>query len=436
MKKFFVLFLALTFVLSMGTLVIADDGGADSVRSHMAGTHVIIGGDARVEGVWHNNYQPPGTGDTDGNFDKNDDYDSRYWRQRLRLIVNATVGNGIEMRSRISTDNDQWHGTYYTAGYDSAHSRTESGVLEVDYMYLHVPVGNFVIDTGLMRRSWGNKLLLWDSQRDTFQVTTNLGDTQLGLFTDKVEESNDNFTTATTDDNLDDNDNYGVFVNHTAGDLAAGLIVIYEDYNVDDSNTNNTPNRDETGLEASVYFNTTVGAIGIAAEVAHKSGELGNGSWADYNEDGDDHNMLGAFISASTEVGAIGLTASIAMAQDGFVADSHFTPTVFVGTDQNTAIFDFGAMTDATTMGYVIGASTAITSDLSASAKIGYYDIEKAGYVATDKDASLTEVDAGLTYKLADNAAYTVDFGYAMPDDFTAQDDPAMALTHKIEVAF
>ena len=433
MKKFFVLFLALTFVLSMAAFAVADDGGADSVRSHMAGTHVIIGGDARVEGVWHNNYQPPGTGDTDGNFDKNDDYDSRYWRQRLRLIVNATVGNGIEMRSRISTDNDIWHGTYNTAGTDSAHSRDISGVLEVDYMYLHIPINNFVVDTGLMRRSWGNKWHLWDSQRDTFQVTTNVGDTQIGVFTDKVEDTSDDDNRVGINDsdpseNLEDQDNYGIFVNHTSGDFAAGLLVILEDDNAD---------QDSSGTEFSAYFNTSVGAIGIAAEVAMTTGDIEDNGM---NEDSFDNNRIGGFIAATTDVGAIGLTVAGMVAKDGYSADSHFTPSVFFGTDNPTAIADIASAAGSTTWAVYANAVMPINSALSLSGTLLYADLENLGMelggVSDTGQETASEIDLGLKYKLADNAVYSVDLGYLMPNDINLADDAAMALRHRIEVAF
>ncbi|MBL7031626.1 MAG: hypothetical protein ISR97_00395, partial [Nitrospira sp.] len=429
MKKYFVLFLALTFVLSFAAFAVADDGGADSVRSMAPGAHVTIGGDARVEGVWHSNYQPASTGSTDGNFNKSMDYDTRYWRQRLRLKITGDVGNGIQMRSRLSTDNDIWHGTSNTR----ANSYNGGGV-EIDYMYLHVPVGNFVVDTGLMKRSFGNKWHLWDQARDTFQVTTNVGDTQIGVFTDKVDDTSDDSTcsgdpciypNATGGENLEDQDNYGLFINHTSGDFAAGLLVILEDDNA------GTP--DVSGTEYSAYFNTSVGAIGIAAEVAMTTGDISG------NEDSADNNRVGGFIAAMTDVGAIGVTVAGMVAKDGYSADSHFTPSVFFGTDNPTAISNVASASASTTWAVYARADMPINNDLSVSGTLLYADLENLGSELgnttgdTGKE-NATEIDLGLVYKLGDNAKWSVDFGYLIPDDITAADDAAFAARQKIEV--
>jgi hypothetical protein len=280
-----------------------------------------------------------------------------------------------------------------------------------------------VIDAGLMKRNWGNKLLIWDAARDTFQITTNLGDTQLGLYTDKVEETG---ASVVGGKNLDDRDNYGIFVNYSAGDLMAGLHVIYEDDNVSVV--------EQDGTEVSVYLNTSVGAISIVSEIAYKGGDL--------NKDAAGNEGKAGFIYAATDVGAINLNIFGSVLSDGYVADTHLTPTVFFGTDNPTAIADIQAASDSTTWAIVIGAATDISSDLSVSAKLGYFDLENLGSELTGGAAvdtgneSAVELDLGLAYKLADNAVYKVDFGYLSPDDIGVNDDAALALAHKIEVSF
>ena len=408
MKKFLVLLLALTFVFSFAAFAVADDGGQDSVRSMKAGSKVTIGGDARIRGTWQKNYNMTDTPEAA-------DRDVRSWDQRVRLKIDAAIGNGIELRTRLETGNDEWHGT----------SNTRGGSINVDYAYLHIPVGTVVVDAGLMKRNWGNKLLMWDVARDTFQVTTNVGDTQIGVYTDKVDENS-----ATGADNLDDTDNYGIFVNHTAGDLAAGLHIIREDDNV---------GTDTSGTEASVYLNTSVGAIGIAAEAAYKMGEM--------NEDSSGNKPFAAFIYASTDVGAISIGAFAAVAKDSFAADSHLTPSVFFGTDNPTAIANVQAAANSTTKAFAISAATDVTSDLTVNATLFYADLENlsstfrtayAGSAAPAKtgEESVTEIDLGLSYKLADNATYTVALGYLMPDNITALDDEAIAIANKIQVSF
>ena len=405
MKKFLVLALALTFVLSMSIFAFADDGGQDSIRSMAAGSNVLIGGDARVRGTWKSNY----------NMNDDEDADVRNWDQRVRLKLDANVGSGIEVRTRFSTDNQQWDGT----------NQTNSN-LATDYAYLHIPVQGIVIDAGRLKRSWGNKLLIWDQSRDSFQITTNLGDTQLGLYTDKVDDSsvdaNGDEDANAGGENLEDHDNYGIFANYSAGNLTAGLHIIREE--------DNTGNTDANGTEASAYLNTSVGAISIAAEIAYKGGDINEIE----NED-----PTAGFIYAATDIGAINVNGFVAMLKNGFVADNHLTPTVFFGTDNPTAIADVQAASDSTTMAIVIGAGTDLSSDLSVSAKIGYFDLENLGAELGGTDTGhedVTEIDLGLAYKLADNAVYKVDFGYMMPDKITTKDDAAMALAHKVEVSF
>ena len=108
MKKFLILFLALTFVFSIGTFVFADDGGA--VASMTSGSSVSISGDARVRGIWQSNYNFTDTSAT-GNTN---DADVRNWDQRIRLNVTGNVGNGIEVRTRLTTGTTQWDGTNNT----------------------------------------------------------------------------------------------------------------------------------------------------------------------------------------------------------------------------------------------------------------------------------------------------------------------------------
>ena len=416
MKKFLILFLALTFVFSIGTFVFADDGGA--VASMTSGSSVSISGDARVRGIWQSNYNFTDTSAT-GNTN---DADVRNWDQRIRLNVTGNVGNGIEVRTRLTTGTTQWDGTNNTGA---------NAVF--DYAYLHIPVQSVVIDAGRMPRNWGNKLLVWDTDFDTFQITTNIGDTQLGLYTDKVDDSssygNANAANAGTN-NLDDYNNYAITAVHNAGNLTAGLHVIKQ-----------KDNRAATNLSGTVvdaYLNTSVGAISIAAEIAQGSGDI--------NLDTAGKKPQGGFIYASTDVGAINVNAFAAIVKNGFEADSHLTPTVFFGTDNPTAIADVQAADNSTTKAFAIGAGTDISSELSASAKLAYFDLENLSPVfiaanggtapANASKETATEIDLGLKYKLSDNAVYSVDFGYLMPSDITLADDNAMALAHKIEVSF
>jgi predicted porin len=366
----------------------------------------------KVRNMWDSNF----------NKDKDVDKDNRYWDQRLRIKLTGMVGNGIEVRTRLNVGNDTWDGK----------GASKDNSVNLDYGYLHIPVQGIVIDAGRMTRNVGNKLLLWDKEFNTFQITTNLGDTQIGLYTDKVD---DTFDGVTGEDNLDDKDNYGLFANYSAGNMNAGIHLIFEQDNT------NTDGRD--GSQASVYLNTSVGAIGINAEVAYKGGDLNENDWCleglFAELDGESHECDGdagtaAFINVSTDLGAMSVNAALAIAMDGFKADNDFAPTVFLGTAHPTALADFTALDDSTTWAAVVGASTDVSADMSVSAKAMYIDLENFG--DDEDDASATEIDLGLSYKLANNATYYVDLGYWIPDNLSEDDDDAIAIAHKVQVFF
>ena len=398
MKKFFVLFLALTFVLSMSVFVFADDKGS-GVADNGAFT---ISGDARVRGIAKTNY------DLDDSNAPTTDADDRYYDQRLRLKLTGMVGNGIEVRTRLNMGDDQW-----------ADDGIQGDTVNVDYFYLHVPVGPVVIDAGTKTRNWGHKLLIWDDEYEGIEITTDVGAIKLGLYTDKVVDSR---ATGTGSENLEDHDNYGFTAVYSTDTLTAGLHIIKEE----DKNQAT----DLDGTQVDVYLSTTVGAVSIAAEIAQKSGDL--------NEVAGD-KPLGALIAASTDVGAINVSVFAAIFKDGFVANNDLHPSVMLGTAHPTAIADIQADQDSTTKAFAISASTDVSSDLTVGAGFLWADLENLGTELGGSDTGkeeISEIDLTLAYKLADNATYYIDFGYLMPDNITTQDDEAIALAHKIQVYF
>ncbi len=405
MKKIFVVLMSLVFVLGAVSFVVADDAGMDSVRAMAPGAKVILGGDAYVRGLYFQNF--------DGI--EGDDNDNRYFDQRVRLKVNALVGDGIEVRNRIvlfgNEDGDE-------AVLDSNTARDN---YTVDYSYLHVPVGSVTIDTGIMKRSFGNRLNIWDERNSTLQASMAFGNANVSAFLDKIEETED-----TGDENLDDYDRYGVSVTTDVNGMTLGAMI-----RVDQDNRNSIVNEDDvtvlivddSGFDVDLFVNAKAGNLDIAAEFAYEGGDM--------NEDTEDNAGMGAFVSVSTPIDQLTVGGTLAYAANGFDADDHFNPTLLIGTDQGSALLDFGAIDDESSFGVVAAADYAVSSDLAVNAKLAYYS-----FGDPVDDATLTEVDAGLAYQLGDNAQYVLNLAYGSIDKFTADDDSPMFVGHAIEMWF
>ncbi len=408
MKKLLIVLLSAMFVVSGFTFVFADDGGQDSVRARKAGASVTIGGDARARGTWAKEYDLDSTDADD---------DMRTFDSRLRLFVVGKAGNGIEARGKVTLSDGTW-GTM-----DANGAADTAGVINSNYAYLHIPIGAVVVDAGRKERSFGKKFHddYTSEARDTLEISTMLGDTGVGVFPDKVVEN----IAGIGDDNLEDTNNYGVYVNHSTGNLAVGALIVFESAK---------GAVDTDGTELVVYAATDIGNIGITGELAYTTGDIAG------NENADGDAMMGAFVSASMPMGQMSVTGTVAYAGNGYVADSHFTPTVFVGTDNPTAIGNFGATlsgtpaADDTVLGVIATVNYDVNDDIGAVGRVAYLSLGgQSGKTAGD-DASAFEIDLGASYKLSDNAKYAIDLGFLIPSDLTADDATAMALAHKVEV--
>jgi len=399
MKKYLIVFLSMLLVAAM------------SVAAYAAG--VTIGGDAYVRGIWN------------GNFDMDNDADDsvRYWDQRVRLTITADVANGVELRARLTTDDDKWDGANNTGG-----------TLDVDYAYLHVPVGTVVLDLGRQKSTWGHELLESGVTRDRAKVTSTAGPLTVGFYADKLSDKNTSSSSALT--NSDDVDNYGIFVIHKAGNAEGGLLVeLYnDDYNADSA--------DQDGTRGSAYATVSAGGAAITAEVAIKNG----GIYETTDKDGDkSETQWAAFAGAELPAGQLTVTGLLGITRNGFVADKHFTPTVLIGTDNPTAIADFGQNPNNTSEAQdsfiaVAGVKLSPQPAMTVYGKAAFLSMN-----AYDDDfdsgedkakASAVEIDAGLEYQIAQNTTYNIDFGYMFPKDIAANDDNVMTLAHSLTVKF
>jgi hypothetical protein len=398
MKKLLILVLSIMLVAGAFTAVYASDGGMDSVRSAVEGSKVILGGDMRVRGVCKINH--------DLNDSDNMDDDDCSWDQRVRLKITAQITGGVEVRVRLNAGENDW-------GTGSGVYGSGDSSVTTDYAYMHIPIGSVVVDAGQMPYNWGNKFLVWDERVDRLAITGNSGNVNFGVFGDKIDE---NFG---PDGFLDDDmDQYGGTVVFSGDNVEAGAIVVWAR---DEASVN-----DDDGFYASIFYNGTVGdGVGIKAEVAALGGDL-------FETQPHHDSPWGGFISAEMGRNALTFGLELAYAANTYVADDHYTPTVMIGTDNPSALADFGANNwDSLLIAGTVG--FAATPEFEVYGRLAYVDLDK--YEA-DGDGSAWEVDAGLGYQLATNTRYTLDVGYLSPDDLSAEDDAATSVTSKIEVYF
>jgi hypothetical protein len=423
MKRSFVILLSMMFVLGSFAAVFADDGGMDSVRSAVAGSKVVIGGDAYVEGYWLGNF------DTDDTVDE----DLRYWNQRVRLKIHAAIG-GVEVRTRLTTDDREWDGA----------NNTNSDI-SVDYAYLHVPVFEVVtLDFGRQKSDWGNKLLEWNVNKDRAKVTVNAVDkVSFGVYADKIEETYD----VPGDDNLMDRDDYALFAIANLDVVEVGLLGVM----MIDAREETPAGIGDDGNAVSVFANAEFAGVNIGTEFAAKLGDVI--AYNDQNGVEVDDPQLGFFASGGYAFGPVALDALIGLTMNGYVADEHFNPTVMIGTDQTTAIIEFGgdANSEMTADMYLLAATAsfqAIPDQLSIYGRAAYAMGQEmvfdkgtpAVYVADDSDMSMVEIDAGLEFQIADNTTFNLDFGYMILDveveNIDQELDPAFAVGQSINIVF
>lgn len=405
MKKLLILVLSIMLVAGSFAAAYASDGGMDSVRSAVEGSKVIIGGDMRVRGVCKINH--------DANDDVDDD--NCYWDQRLRLTITAQITGGVEVRSRVMIGEHK----YGTDGTTELGQGFGDEAVDTDYAYLHIPVGSVVVDLGHMVYNFANKFLVNDGRVDRLQVSGASGDIAFAVFGDKLE---DNFGNEGFLDN--DVDQYGVNVVYSANDVEAGALVVF----VRDEDSE----MDNDGYYGDIYANMNVSGVSIMAEVAAMGGDR-------FETAGEEDNPWGGFVSAGIVKDALTFTLLGAITQNTFVADTHFTPTNMIGSDSPAAVIELGECSDFCTSGFadtLLIAGTvgfAATPEMDVYGRLAYIDLDE--YEGSG-DASAFEIDAGLTYDLAANTTYSLDIGYASPDDFTTQDDALISVLSKVQVRF
>ena len=413
MKKYLVFLLSVLLVLGSVSFVIADDAGMDSVRAMSPGAKVQIGGDARVRGIWFHN------SDFD---DSGDDNDNRYLDQRIRLKFKGEAGNGISANLRLYISNSpQWDGTSQT---------NCTGCILVDYAYITIPIP--VIDAtlmaGLQKMNWGNKLYLWDDRYDVIQTSRMFGDVKLTTFTRKID---DTFDTLVGDDNLKDLNDFGVSLVANVNDIEAGALLIFRS----DTRDEPDPNPLSTGLDRfdiSLYGKAAISNFNVGGELVFITGDR------KIEISPEDNTPMGLILDAETTVGAIGIRADVAWLSNGFVANDNYVPTLMIGTDQNTALFNLLAADDESTILVAGTVDTDVMDNVNLMGRVAWIT-GTGGAADNGDDVDGFEIDGRVSIQLAKNARYTLEGGIIIPGDdwFTgASDDSASVIAHRAELWF
>lgn len=385
MKKYVAIILGVLLLVAMGATAYAE-------------IKIKIGGDARARGIFNENY----------NFNDSVDADQRYYDQRLRIKLTAGLDDKAEIRARFTLSEGTW-GQDATVG--------DVSLDDDDYAYLHVPVGKFNFDVGRQVANWGNKFWLWNNSKDRIKITTKISKTLLGFGHSKAKEF-------VNPDNEGDVNVYCGFAVRKFASIKGGVRACYID-----NDTN-----DKTGQKFDVFLKGKAGGLGLEAEFAYEGDDLFEGP------DGDP--STGGFMQISKALNPLTLSGMVAYANSGYKATEFFTPTVFFGTSQPTAIADFQAADDSSSYAVTLSGTYKVTNALSLTGAFAYASLENLASELTNGAAvdtgneTITEIDAKLKYKISKKITYYVDFGYLMPSDITPQDDAAMALAHKIEIKF
>lgn len=394
MKKLVSLLLALTFVLGISAIAYAE---------------VELSGDARVRGIYHSNFDFNSDADTASK-------DERYWDQRVRVNATGKVGNAKVM-TRFTLSEGVWN----NAGDESVTASDVTGgnviLDDDDYAYIVVPVGDMVtIHAGRQLADWGNKFLVWNGGRDRLKfIIKPAAEHTIGLLTDKFSEVNDGQM-----DN--DNDGYAALYIGNFGDWTAGVIVIY----VNDK----TGADDVNGTIVDGYFKGKISTVNVLGELAIKSGDK-------YETGTSEEAQVGGFIAASMGFDALTASAALAFAADDYTADKYFTPTLFFGTSQPSAIGNFGAGDDGSTVAFVAGIDYKASDAIGLGAKLAFASFDKHSFCANGEDqCSAFEIDGTFKYSLTEKTNYFVDLGFLFPSDFNANDDNAMTFVNRIETSF
>lgn len=327
MKRYLAIILGVILVVAMAATAYAE---------------VTIGGDARVRGIWKNNY------------DLNDDVDddARYYDQRVRIKIDAKVAGDAEVRTRFTLIEGTWG---KDAGFNDANGTVRFD--DDDYAYLHVPIGNITLDIGRQHADWGNKFLVWNASKNRIKLVSKVGTAAVGAAIDKNRED-------LAPNNDMDYDDYLLFFINQFGAFKVALLGVY--FNDDKAG--------KDGQLLDLAINGSANGLNIAGELVFKWGDLMETT----DKDGDQNNPWGGFLMVTKSMDNLTVGGAVAYTANGYVANKYFEPTVFFGTgnSRGVAMMNFGAG-GGDTLGIVVPIRYKASGALTVGANLAYASFDE-----------------------------------------------------------
>ena len=355
----------------------------------MAG--VEVGGEMSVSGIWTKNHDFSKHHMTAGSS-------GRWWEQAAALSFIADVDNvKAYITMTVRDDGDHW-GTLKS---------WNVGLADDDVAYLEVPINStFTVYAGRTLNDWGHGFWWQGAGVDEFKVSAKVNDNlTVGLYTDKVEEK----------DRLDlngDMDDYGLPIEYVTNAFTIGFLPVFSHH--DDYTDYALPSQPyikrEKGMSYDAYFTINGDKVKVMGELAMADGTLFEVVDVDGDGNPEQHNKpFGAFLLAEFDMNPVTLTAAAAYAKNAFTADDQFNPTLMFGTDQSTAIVDFGAAPQDFAYAVVLGASTAMSEAVTAGVKGAY------ALLSSRNATQVWELDATLDVQLAESTTWSFGIAYLKP---------------------
>lgn len=393
---------ALSFAVALGLVA-----GAASVAS---AAELAVTGDARMRGVYHTNY-------SDGNddvMDKDQHIDHRY-----RLKIDTKINDDVTVQTRLVFGNSDF-------------ATDEANTFTVDRYNMVIKTLGGTWTLGRQEASWANAPLPFtakDVTKDRIKGVYKFGDVTVGAYLQKDSEANVAGVPVSQDATFGDGDtdSWGFLVNAKAGDANFGLLSWYTMVDTAAAKAANT----DTGYVLDPYFNAKLGPATLLGEARYEGGDCNKHLGK---------SKLGGYLAAVVGMDPVTITGLVAYSKNNSTASDKFAPSVLVGTDQITGVFNFGQLQSTTVnndRSYLVGGVVSLKASdkLTFGALVAYVGCSKTAGVGGGKSA-VTEYDVTMEYALAQNAKYKFGVGYGKPKDIFATNDALLAIGNSVEVAW
>lgn len=338
---------------------------------------------------------------TQDNFDLNDDVDDVNQKidSRVRLAIEGNAG-GVLAKARVKIGDGTWDGGNFTGG-----------DVETDYAWVEAPVGPITVSAGRQIINFGNQFVVWDERHDRLKGLYQNDTTTLALFYDKNVEFDtadttvtvtgmDNMglpaaaavttttTNAASEANDDDSNGYGAVFEQKFGDWKVGLLGVYLDNEISDTQT----------TVGSLAINGSLPGVMIVGEIGFVDADTA------------DNTAVGGFLAAVLPMDNLTIILPAAFTSDGMVADGDFKPTYLYGTQGTMGcmgIINFGQLGDTVAVAPTVEFKAA--DNVTLHGAVAYADV--------DGFTDITEIDAGIYYSISENATIKAAAAYGMLGD-------------------